>query len=140
MSTDHYADAGLRYLPIDRVGEFPECLDGRPVLVRYERGGKQTDVGYSLAFWDAAIGAWRDYDHPEDCHAYIVEFLPVSLAPIGEHVVVEYAVCRSREKRRFSVSGHSDHGVSEWIGDGKDVVQTGVVRIPIRRPPHGEAP
>ena len=130
MITDHYAEAGLRYLPIDRVKEFPECLDGRPVLMLdcgHPAIGHYYDGGHRGVWINSNLGV----------EAYPTHFLPASLEPIGEHVAVEYGafVTSSHE---YSIAGHSAHSARDWLGS-RTLAATGVIRIPVRRPPHGEA-
>ncbi len=129
MTANCYNGDGLPYLPIERVGEYPECLDGRPVLLMFKNLTPIVGVWFEDLDGDARNTGWLD-----DERRFITptHFFPASIAPIGEYVAVEYAVLHSRGGRRFSVSGNSDYGVSEWIGDSKNVVQTGVVRIQIR--------
>lgn len=125
--TDRYADAGLPYLPIDRIDEFPACKDGRQVLM--------LDDAYGATVARLYFGSWTS---DEGNTVVPTHFLPASLSPIGEHVAVECAAwCTSADE--YAVSGHSAHSHRKWVGDGRKIAATVVARIPLRRPPHGEA-
>jgi len=133
--TDRYADAGIYYLPIERIDEFPCLKDGREVLVRWTPEDHQVTIVVS---WDAECQQWEDQEFNSYRTALFDSFAPMSLQPIGEHVAVECG-CMHTSNNEYSISGHSSFDTREWIGDGKRIDATVTVRVPIRKPPHGDA-
>lgn len=130
--TDRYADAGLHYLPIERImeDEFAPCRDGRPVLVIRDDG--TADIGT----WEPCQDG-RYSGHDFICGGdWVTHFFPASLEPIGEHVALKIIINLHPDKL-YTVQGMQNSSIAKHPPGG-DIVATGVFRIPLRKPPHGE--
>lgn len=139
MTKDHYADAGLYYLPIERIDEpeFACCKDGRWVLATF--GPELRNPACVTIYWEPRAEIWMDFEGGSYQQKHLISFFPAALQPIGAHVAIECAVTYLGGYEVTGMEGMNAHEVFLDLGAGRTLESTVTVRHPIRRTPHGEA-